>query len=56
MPEKSGCPHCAPKKAADGVNLRAMEAQTKSKEMPQQSVQEVTKNDDQLETFVVQTS
>ena len=54
VPEKSGYPHCTPTKSTVGVNLGAIEAQKESKEMPQQNVHEVTKNDDQPETFVVQ--
>ena len=45
------------KKSADGRNLGTSEAQKESKEMPQQSVQDETRNDDdQVETFAVQTA
>ena len=49
------------KKSADGKNLGTSEAQKESKEMSQHSVQDEAKNgddddDDQLETFVVQTA
>ena len=49
---------CTKKKSADGRSLGTSEAQKESKEMPQQIVQDETKNgdDDQLETFVVQTA
>ena len=51
---------CTKKKSADGRNLGTSEAQKESKEMSQHSVQYETKNgdddDDQLETFVVQTA
>ena len=45
------------KKSADGINSRASKAQKQSEEMPQQSVQDEIKNDDDhLETFVFQTA
>ena len=58
VPEKNGCPHCAPKKISRRKEFGDKRSAKRIKRDAQQIVQDETKNgdDDQLETFVVQTA
>ena len=55
LPMRSGCLNCGLKKAGDETKTVGIEAENKSRDLQQQNVQEATEND-QLETFVVQTA